>query len=417
MHLVVGGDEYCEDGTISGLNELRPGLHPCSQKWAPESTAMQFNDYLNLRNLLGRYGHNPDTRSTGQSLSSEGFRRHLLIGFQGRRQLDDLQYDIYTAALAEEVWVEADRPFYNVWPIARELAESVRLDLPFSKVPCPFKAMLLRFAVGHEPFEVTTAMLLWDENQIRVQCYFRATMDRITFRYEYTVDENFENWLSKIETDKERAAFTQHKNQPNCNPAAAPTMIRLVAFIGLLANDQDLLTPVVLSKDRDKYDQTTDADARRWIEDRARRRLGRGFDLGRNLTLQRDRSPHWRNPHLCLFWTGPGRTKPVIQMRSGAVIRSVSMADVPTGYLGPETAADDVMPADAIGREPVSKSKRFDIMRRDGFRCQLCGKSQSDGVTLHIDHKVAVANGGTNAEDNLWTLCEPCNLGKSDKQF
>ena len=36
------------------------------------------------------------------------------------------------------------------------------------------------------------------------------------------------------------------------------------------------------------------------------------------------------------FWTGEGRTKPVIKTRSDAIIQSVSMVEVPTGYLGPE---------------------------------------------------------------------------------
>ena len=66
-------------------------------------------------------------------------------------------------------------------------------------------------------------------------------------------------------------------------------------------------------------------------------------------------------------------------------------------------------------RDGLSPSLRFDIFRRDQYRCQICGAKASDGTRLEVDHKVAVANGGTNEPDNLWTLCFKCNRGKGTK--
>lgn len=59
---------------------------------------------------------------------------------------------------------------------------------------------------------------------------------------------------------------------------------------------------------------------------------------------------------------------------------------------------------------------RFQVLKRDDFRCQACGKSPSafPGLHLHVDHKVAWSNGGETTLDNLQTLCEPCNIGKSN---
>ena len=34
---------------------------------------------------------------------------------------------------------------------------------------------------------------------------------------------------------------------------------------------------------------------------------------------------------------------------------------------------------------------------------------------LHCDHIISVAQGGTDEMDNLQTLCDDCNLAKSDK--
>lgn len=63
-------------------------------------------------------------------------------------------------------------------------------------------------------------------------------------------------------------------------------------------------------------------------------------------------------------------------------------------------------------RQAISKRKRFEIFKRDGFVCQYCGAHPPE-VVLHVDHIVAVAGGG-NEMDNLVTACLPCNLGKSD---
>lgn len=63
----------------------------------------------------------------------------------------------------------------------------------------------------------------------------------------------------------------------------------------------------------------------------------------------------------------------------------------------------------------MSDSLRYDILHRDGFKCQICGRTQADGVKLHIDHVIPIAKGGKTVKENLRTLCDQCNLGKRDK--
>ena len=57
---------------------------------------------------------------------------------------------------------------------------------------------------------------------------------------------------------------------------------------------------------------------------------------------------------------------------------------------------------------------RFVVLKRDRYRCQLCGVAAVDGpqVRLHVDHKVARSRGGKDTMENCWTLCRDCNLGK-----
>ena len=66
-------------------------------------------------------------------------------------------------------------------------------------------------------------------------------------------------------------------------------------------------------------------------------------------------------------------------------------------------------------RVPIPKSLRYEIMVRDDFACQLCGRKQANGIELEVDHKLPVSKGGTNETCNLWTLCGACNGGKSDR--
>lgn len=70
---------------------------------------------------------------------------------------------------------------------------------------------------------------------------------------------------------------------------------------------------------------------------------------------------------------------------------------------------------DKAVRKPLSKGVRFEVLKRDGYRCRYCGNTPADGVLLHVDHIVAVAEGGSNELSNLATACLPCNIGKGKK--
>lgn len=63
----------------------------------------------------------------------------------------------------------------------------------------------------------------------------------------------------------------------------------------------------------------------------------------------------------------------------------------------------------------VTRAMRYDVLRRDGFRCVKCGRGREDGVKLHVDHIKPVSRGGKSVISNLQTLCEDCNCGKGNK--
>jgi hypothetical protein len=62
-------------------------------------------------------------------------------------------------------------------------------------------------------------------------------------------------------------------------------------------------------------------------------------------------------------------------------------------------------------RKAMSKTLRFEVFKRDGFKCQYCG-AHPPQVILQVDHIHPVAKGGSDEIGNLITSCQPCNLGK-----
>lgn len=385
---------------------------------------MQFNDYVTMKPR--------EYRGT-----TERYIAELMQTAVGAPSQDTIRGGI------ESSWLRHDRPFYNVYPIAVELCRKTSLNMKWGDITFPTRNLLLRFACGHEPFGISTALLRVPSDQkLRTRLLLHTSRlseslaagacplggviqtkrDQNAWIWMYspaagirdevisdTLPQGRFKWLDGFSDNPIPEDSTTTNDQ-------FPFLIRLLAFIGLLARGTDLITPAILSADRAEYDATSDESRRRWLERRAAKRQGAGFDIGRSLELDRAASPHWRSPHLALFHTGPGRTTPVLKVRSGCVVVPKDMSHVPTGYFGEESAseADGEVGGEKVWRASVPHGTRMRILARDGRRCRVCGMTAEDGVTLEVDHIVPVAKGGSNSEENLWVLCRPCNSGKSD---
>ena len=58
----------------------------------------------------------------------------------------------------------------------------------------------------------------------------------------------------------------------------------------------------------------------------------------------------------------------------------------------------------------VSKRIRFEVLRRDGYKCHYC---HTQDAKLTIDHVIPQALGGNDNPDNLVACCQDFNLGKT----
>ena len=94
----------------------------------------------------------------------------------------------------------------------------------------------------------------------------------------------------------------------------------------------------------------------------------------------------------------------LVETAAGKTIRSVSLA-IPF---------PSVVRLSFFIRVPYKKIilSRKNILRRDGHRCQYCGRGD---VPLTLDHVIPRSRGGEETWENLVAACVKCNNKKSDK--
>ncbi len=76
-----------------------------------------------------------------------------------------------------------------------------------------------------------------------------------------------------------------------------------------------------------------------------------------------------------------------------------------------------IQPKTQEDRRDVPLGLRFKVLKRDHFKCVLCGDhpARNSECVLHVDHILPWSLGGKTIEENLTTLCETCNLGRGNR--
>ena len=64
---------------------------------------------------------------------------------------------------------------------------------------------------------------------------------------------------------------------------------------------------------------------------------------------------------------------------------------------------------------PINLKLKAQAFHAAHGRCGMCGRTiEKHGVTLVVDHKIPREWGGKTQSNNLWAICEECNLGKKN---
>lgn len=83
----------------------------------------------------------------------------------------------------------------------------------------------------------------------------------------------------------------------------------------------------------------------------------------------------------------------------------------------PPRDRDRIRPLGGAGkkRRPIAAARRRRLYERDDWTCAGCGhRFRRRPEELTLDHWIPVAVGGPSTDDNLRTMCRPCNAEKAD---
>ena len=209
----------------------------------------------------------------------------------------------------ERDWEQARRPYYNVWPSIVPMLTRLNLDLDSALIQLPLPALCVRlpkqqnpltFEWRGQPFQIRSMLMgdMGDGQAISVLIDVGEIMNNGVFDvpvYTYsnfprreglTVEQSLAGLGRNVLADI--GVQVPHELITDC--------VRLCCSLCLLENDPEIISPDVLTKDRDKFDQTGD---QKYVE-KAHRRGKVGWDVGRHVEV----APHYRRPHMMLAWTG-----------------------------------------------------------------------------------------------------------------
>lgn len=120
--------------------------------------------------------------------------------------------------------------------------------------------------------------------------------------------------------------------------------------------------------------------------------------------------------HILLSCGREIRLKEQIPMLTNWLLASVDKEEITTDNVEHKVNLNNIdILKSAETKIRVMPALRWQVFQRDSWRCLSCGRTSDDGIILHIDHIIPRSKGGQDYIDNYQTLCDICNIGKSNK--
>jgi len=270
----------------------------------------------------------------------------------------DAIYRLYSIKMAAEVgwaqteltWYRNSQPYFKLWPAIVPNAVKIKFDINCELLPNPpLPAMLIRlderfkhsslrtilFSMSdaiHETLPTNSRQLVvLHQNDGSDVPGFQGLILRPGESVEDVMNRSLHPPSSISMLDGKRYDFHDADSEYEMN-SPGNLALKIAIFVMLLAEDKLIIQPDVLSKDRQRFDNSTDPEERQRLIDKARRHGIVVFRVGE----QYETIPHYRRPHPALYHVGKGRKEQRIVFRSGCVVHRDKMTKVPTGYITPE---------------------------------------------------------------------------------
>jgi len=295
------------------------------------------------------------------------------------RRLEEV--DPFTPSLLnlERDWSLAGRPYYNLWPSLLPALSRLKLDADASLFTLPLDRLLLRFpktgnplqwehgghtwsvrtvlcensrlahdtrpgapAVlvreGEEPPETVRGLTFWidaGEDMLGqpVAADGPGVLRRLMYKHLVCVEGHSIEWsFEKIPAHPSTELGLIYPME------IVQAVARIVCTLCVMADDPQIVEPVVLKDDEQKYERTLDPA----LVEKARRRGNHGWHVGKSIEVV----PHLRAASpAALYWTGEGRKVPKIRFRRGTVVHRRRLTAVPTGFEEDDEPHDPAPPA------------------------------------------------------------------------
>jgi hypothetical protein len=283
------------------------------------------------------------------------------------RRLEEI--DPFTPALLtlERDWGLAGRPYYNLWPSILPALARLKMDADASLFRLPADRLLLRFPKAGNPLEWEHGGTKWEVRTVlcensELAHNTHAGAAALMLREGEEPPDTVRGLTFWIDAGEDLEGRKVAGNSPDairrlmykhlvCQeghsiewsfekiPAHMSTDIglaypedilhsvaRIVCTLCLMADDPEVVEPVVLKDDEGRYERSRDIA----LVEKARRRGNFGWHVGRGIEV----SPHVRTAcPAALYWTGEGRKIPKIRFRRGSIVHRRKLSEMPTGFL------------------------------------------------------------------------------------
>mgnify|MGYP000930750447 CR=1 FL=1 len=225
------------------------------------------------------------------------------------------------------------RPFYKMWPGFLENIEHMKLPETMPPLNIGVESLELDFPTTYTGIQALTLFPFWEHDETK-----SGKMAWIICAQGDTRDDTFS-------TPPEPSDFghivvcSQHTVT-----GLTPYMCRIIYALYLIHDNPEIIRPIVLNKDKEKFESTGD---KKYIEKAIKYGIV-GHDVGRDIPTRAEIArmreenqtallhgkvcPHIRCSHLQLYWTGKGRTEPKIKLVKEAFVNWENFKDIPQGY-------------------------------------------------------------------------------------
>lgn len=335
---------------------------------------MQFHDYHTHYQIMRAQDKRHPLVADGPEKFYARYVASLMQGVEAAYGQPLERVDPITPALVqmETNWHQLGRPYFNLWPSIIPALTKLKLDADASFFRLPLDQLLVRFPKSDNPLSWTDnngqhwavravvaenatlaitkhnkpdwydgdpnagtlpGMAYWidvgeplmpDEDGVIRPCENSGQLHSLLYKHIICVKGRTLEWsFDKIPSHESFAHGLQYPDR------IIRDVARLLCTLCIMADDEEMVEPIVLKADEDRYERTHDAA----LVEKAKRRGNYGFDVGRSIEVM----PHVRAASpAALYWTGPGRTIPRIRFRRGTVVHRKRLASMPTGFLDHE---------------------------------------------------------------------------------